>query len=375
MKPGKIGIIGAGPAGAFLGFKLAEAGLKVSLFDHRAPWEKPCAGGLDPIIWTEFPELTPIQSQAYANRKARVVTTNKIKIDLDLTSPLYVISRKNLARFLIELARSAGAAFLPRKIIEFQPADRGFELKDDQKQITSVDFLVGADGAASLVRKKFCRPWDKSDYYLTLSLWLPKAVSLPLTVQFFDRLAGYAWIFPGKDSTSIGLGSWRRRHETDDLLSFCESMIDSEPELSPFKTRLRPEAKRALIPALKFSTLCRQKVVGQNWALVGDASGAAHSVTGEGIYYSLKTAALLAQAIISGRAQDYQHKWRGLCKKELVGPSLWGPLFLETSAKKIMLGYLPQSESARRVAIDFMSCSRPGRFRMLLNLLKMLAGG
>ena len=42
----RIGIIGAGPAGAMAAVRLARAGAAVSLFDPSHPREKPCGGGL-----------------------------------------------------------------------------------------------------------------------------------------------------------------------------------------------------------------------------------------------------------------------------------------------------------------------------------------
>ena len=42
----EIGIVGAGPAGARAGELLADAGAEVVLLDPKAPWEKPCGGGI-----------------------------------------------------------------------------------------------------------------------------------------------------------------------------------------------------------------------------------------------------------------------------------------------------------------------------------------
>ena len=42
----RVGIVGAGPAGAHLAHELSRAGATVYLYDAREAWEKPCGGGV-----------------------------------------------------------------------------------------------------------------------------------------------------------------------------------------------------------------------------------------------------------------------------------------------------------------------------------------
>jgi geranylgeranyl reductase len=42
----RIAIVGGGPAGSWASIQLAKIGHDVTLFDPRAPWEKPCGGGI-----------------------------------------------------------------------------------------------------------------------------------------------------------------------------------------------------------------------------------------------------------------------------------------------------------------------------------------
>ena len=52
----EVGIVGAGPAGARAAELLAGFGVDVVLFDPRAPWEKPCGGGLTASAFDAVPE-------------------------------------------------------------------------------------------------------------------------------------------------------------------------------------------------------------------------------------------------------------------------------------------------------------------------------
>ena len=65
-----IAIIGAGPAGSMLAYKLASSGRRVHLFDHRAPWEKPCGGMLSAATIDENPEL---QRYPYPTRRCHAM--------------------------------------------------------------------------------------------------------------------------------------------------------------------------------------------------------------------------------------------------------------------------------------------------------------
>ena len=53
----KIAIVGAGPAGCHLAHLLADTEHEIILFDHRAPYEKGCGGGLSPLVGRRFPDV------------------------------------------------------------------------------------------------------------------------------------------------------------------------------------------------------------------------------------------------------------------------------------------------------------------------------
>ena len=66
----RIAIVGAGPAGCHLSHLLADSEHEVLLFDHRAPYEKPCGGGLSPIVGQRFPDVLPAVSAPPASSRA-----------------------------------------------------------------------------------------------------------------------------------------------------------------------------------------------------------------------------------------------------------------------------------------------------------------
>src|SRR6185503_10421674 len=84
------------------------------------------------------------------------------------------------------------------------------------------------------------------------------------------------------------------------------------PERTRIEEHLRGCAERyaARIPGLAATTWDGRKVSGDDWALLGDAAGFADPVTGEGIYYALRSAELFAEAYLSGLPQSYETHWR-----------------------------------------------------------------
>ena len=85
------------------------------------------------------------------------------------------------------------------------------------------------------------------------------------------------------------------------------------------ETRLRGSVERyaARIPGLAPETLDSRRVCGERWALLGDAAGFADPVTGEGIYYALRSAELFADCYLAGRAESYERCWREDFGREL----------------------------------------------------------
>jgi len=70
------------------------------------------------------------------------------------------------------------------------------------------------------------------------------------------------------------------------------------------------EAYAARIPGLAPRTWDTRRACGEGWALLGDAAGFADPVTGEGIYYALRSAELFADAYLTGTPLDYEQSWR-----------------------------------------------------------------
>ncbi len=192
--------------------------------------------------------------------------------------------------------------------------------------------LVGADGANSGIAKMLAGPLPPSDMEVAFGYRAPLPANeiAPTVVAFLPRWVGYAWAFPRPDHISFGIATTQDAFEhqpLDDLLwrfmigyyqqwegtnvSFWKD-DQNTPESTRVRKHLNDTAERyaARIPGLAATTWDNRKVCGTDWALLGDAAGFADPVTGEGIYYALRSAELFAEAYLEREPQTYEARWR-----------------------------------------------------------------
>ena len=89
-----------------------------------------------------------------------------------------------------------------------------------------------------------------------------------------------------------------RRHLREDRPEF-------EPAIAPapgrlYRRRKNPDGGRAtyshVLPSPQAKTLRGRRIAGENWAMAGDAAACVDPITGEGLFYALRSGDLLAQA-------------------------------------------------------------------------------
>ena len=106
------------------------------------------------------------------------------------------------------------------------------------------------------------------------------------------------------------IGYYRQREDPKAKL-WSARKVDQERDRR-LKDKLKETAERyaARIPGLNATTWNQRRVCGEGWALIGDAAGFADPVTGEGIYYALRSAELFAECALASRPDQYEQRWR-----------------------------------------------------------------
>ncbi len=308
-----IAIIGAGPAGASCARILAEKGAKVTLFDHRAPWEKPCGGMLGPGGITRNEALSRYTGSITPVTSLHCRSSREQSMILPADPPAAVVDRLELNSFLLQEALSRGAEHVKDKITEFLPAGEGKWQLKGEKSSYNASILIGADGVFSRVRRTLVGNIPREHLSVCCGYTLRGLGSEPegflkggseQVIQFSD-IEGYIWIFPGKKSASAGIGAPALKSSGIELFKKLESYIKTNYPRAGLSSRYS-----AFIPSVKGSEFYETPCCGKNWLLLGDAAGHIESVTGEGIYYALESGRLAAEAILAEDIQSYDDRWR-----------------------------------------------------------------
>lgn len=324
-------IVGAGPAGSFAAELLAHQGARVALFDGRPPGEpKACGGGVTAKALKAWPHLLNAVGRTISELDLYSPSCKRLHLKLD--EPFAVYSRLALDGYLRERARDAGAQVFSEKIStrRIKKTDGTWHIKSDSGEWTGT-VLVAADGANSGIAKVLAGPLSPSDMEVAFGYRapLPANGDAPTVVAFLPRWVGYAWAFPRVDHISFGIATTQdafAHQPLDDLLwrfmigyyqnrngtkvSFWNDTSNSETAAIREQLNATAERYAARIPGLAAQTWDQRKTCGADWALLGDAAGFADPVTGEGIYYALRSAELLAESHLRGELRSYENSWR-----------------------------------------------------------------
>lgn len=311
---GQVGILGAGPAGARAAELLARLGVSVVMLDPKVPWEKPCGGGLTPPAFDEIPELDELKADARAMTSVRVEVSPEEGYSVDLDHPMWILSRRTLGRWQLGRAVDAGAVHVPARVRSLTRAAGGWQLDTDHGPFR-FPFVIGADGAASLVRR-VAAPEFSVELAPTRVAYPAGAGPTPDTVvlKFYGGLAGYLWDFPRPDHRSVGIGvpngTWRR--------PALDGEIDAYRASSELCDCGGLERAGAVIGTAQLGHGDFSSVGGADFALLGDAAGFADPLTGEGIQNAMRSATVFAHAWTSGDVRLYGTLARGAFGREFA---------------------------------------------------------
>ncbi|MBZ5563724.1 MAG: NAD(P)/FAD-dependent oxidoreductase [Acidobacteriia bacterium] len=284
-------IIGGGPAGAVTAEALAKGGVRTLVFEEKLGWEKPCGGGLSYKALKRYPFLGEATGHGKQVADIEFIAPSGDRVRLHLRSPLAIYSRATLNHLLLSRAEAAGARVIPDRVLHFRRLGSGWELSC-RTGTYRADFLVLASGARTRLRALLVEDFAWRDFMLTFGYYVPGEDDL-LRIQFFQDLEGYAWAFPRPDHLSVGIcakvGEDRMAGLRERLHGFMRAFNYGTEHATIYSH---------LLPSLTEESWSNLRLAGQGWGLVGDAAGLVDPVTGEGIYYAMRSGELFAHAML-----------------------------------------------------------------------------
>ncbi|WZL73143.1 geranylgeranyl reductase family protein [Clostridiaceae bacterium 35-E11] len=309
-------VVGAGPSGSTAARELARGGQKVLLIDkEKFPRNKIC-GGLVPV--KALNELDFEIPSCYIHHKIKKISvyTHKLKGTTYESNQLLgiTISRIDLDHHLLNRAIAEGVQFYENT--KFYHVE---QCQDVMKIFTSTGIyyckqLIGSDGVFSKVKNYVHNPTKVDRYKMGFSLSANLAIrneKIPLDFKLFHIPIGHSmgWAIPYQKSIHVGIGgpAWKR----NTFIKFFKSYLQDLKTFYEFDIEAI-KIQGAFLPAGGF----KRKIKQNNIILIGDAASFVDPLTGEGIYYAIRSGKIAAQQILQRNLWDYER----LCYEELYDP-------------------------------------------------------
>lgn len=293
-------VIGAGPAGSEIAYRLAKTGFEVIVLEKDLlNREKPCGGGLQVQETAEFgPPPAAVIERKIPN--VRLISPENSLLEIDITDAgmcSVTIRRSIYDHYLQERAREVGADFRAQtKVIRIRHAEETMYVytNREEKPLTA-RLVINAGGASAMKltgKQRIKR--DEQELAVTRHYWL-KLESIPESLVKFIEIyylkelpEGYAWIFPHKNIVSVGIGGTLRSIKMGgiNLRKLLDEFITHHP-IASVKLQGHTIIHKAggIIPMTMPAALH-----GTSTMILGDTAGLANIIHGGGIYHARKSA-------------------------------------------------------------------------------------
>ncbi|MBW2973133.1 NAD(P)/FAD-dependent oxidoreductase [Candidatus Woesearchaeota archaeon] len=275
-----ISIIGAGPSGCFLAYKLAKAGFEVSIFEEHEKAGLPvqCTGLVTPNLFN----LVPLKKSFIVNKfnSVKVIAPNNISAEIRVQE--YLLDRKKFDNYFLEKALNAGAKIhLNHRFLTKSGQHAVLQNKNKIKKIKT-KILIGADGPLSQVAKT-ANLYGKREFFIGMQATVQADFSKNTYQTFFGNIAPgfFAWIVPESSTKArIGLATRKNtRHYFENFLKNKGKVIEKQAGTIPI-----------------YNGKAAQK---KNTYLIGDAATFCKATTGGGLVPGLQSAKILSDCIIN----------------------------------------------------------------------------
>jgi len=284
-----VAVLGGGPAGAVAAERLASAGLDTILIDEKLAWEKPCGGGVTYKAYSQYPFLIDNNTPKKVVTQSFLSAPKAGRASLELEKPILVYSRYDLNLMLLKRAEKAGAKIEKTRVTNVERKGTGWTLSTLNGNIAA-DYCIVATGARNPLRS-VGTVWTADDTMYALGYYVPDDRQ-HIDVHFLGGIEGYIWVFPRQRHLSVGICG---KGESAQALRVRLERYMQEQGIS----RKNAQFYAHMLPALHARSWKDNRVAGDGWLAVGDAAGLVDPVTGEGIYYAVRSADLAAQTVLN----------------------------------------------------------------------------
>lgn len=293
-------VVGAGPAGSAAAADLAARGYRTALLDRaRFPRDKPCGDYCNPGAVRQLETLgvlpdLPRHGAAFIDGMTVVAHDGTAFAAPFPTGRAMLVPRRRLDALLAERAAARGAEFI-----------EGYQVDqvrvDGSVRVTAVaprpglcaPLLVAADGMRSIVARRLGLLTALPAGRYTIGAYFsgvsgPAAGELHLGPGLYGGVARF-----GDGTANVCLALPRARMRRQQADAAFHDAARSLPRLSEHLRAWTRESSYRVTGPLGFAS---HRVVTARTLLAGDAAQQIEPITGQGIFFALRTAALAADA-------------------------------------------------------------------------------
>ncbi|MHA2066414.1 MAG: geranylgeranyl reductase family protein [Candidatus Thorarchaeota archaeon] len=299
-------VVGGGPAGTSCARAATLGGLDVLLIEKEVhPREKLCAGAITQRV-TDLLDFSFESAVEFRFSGGRIYSRLGTCLDfrLDDKSSGYLVKRPEFDSYLLQSAIDAGV-----EVIQDSEAVTVEQLRSGIRVLTVGDsykahLLVGADGVNGIVAKStgLRDRWKSDKVALCIAADIPVAeedikrcMSLPeseekmgVDIHFGLHEMGYGWCFPKKNELNLGIGS--RMDKAANLMDRWRELVKRVEEQKELEFDLSKQTAFRVPFGVPNSPFVSRRTM-----LVGDAAGLVSPLSGEGIYYAIKSGIIAAR--------------------------------------------------------------------------------
>lgn len=335
-----VAILGGGPAGSSAAERLARGGLKTILLDEKLAWEKPCGGGLTYKAYSQYRYLIDNDAPKRLVNDTYLAANKAGSVKMNLAHPLVIYSRIDLNRMLLDRAEAAGTQIEQERVLNIDRSSSGWKIRTRHGNIDA-DYCVVATGARNPLRSVGTQ-YTAQDTMFALGYYVPTKQT-HIDIQFLRGLEGYIWVFPRAGHLSVGICG--KGESAQCLRARLEHYMDE-------KGISRKEATfyGHMLPALEHRAWRNNRLAGDGWIAVGDAGGLVDPITGEGLYYAIRSGDLASQVLLADvDPQRREEQYRQCINRDFALDLLYGAML----AKRVFSGVVLFGTVPNRM-IEFM---------------------
>jgi len=287
-------VIGAGPAGATAAYELSRKNLNVLVIEKNAlPRNKVCAGFVSAMAvkLINFDISAVVEQDIYDFEFSFKLGEKFVTHTQEPRG--YTVDRSMFDYLLVENAEKAGAFVVDgEKVKRLEAVSGGINVLTENHSFAA-PIIIGADGAYG-VTARFAGLMSHRQKMTAIEAKVPFSDNeisdnwrSKIQMDFGVMPGGYGWVFPKSDNFSVGAMTYPR------FANILKEYIHEVISYIGFNGLNLENTKICLLPIRNpFDVIQRGRVL-----LLGDSAGLTNPLSGEGIYYAIKSAQLAAPVV------------------------------------------------------------------------------